>query len=48
MNLRGTIDWGLVEKVIVPGERKEFSLRKRNVWKVAMQIVRERKKKRWI
>ena len=45
MNLRELIDWGLVQKVIVQGERKEFFTAEKDIWKVARQIVRERKKR---
>ena len=45
MNLRELIDWGLVQKVIRPGERKEFFSAEKDIWKVARQIVRERKKR---
>lgn len=45
MNLRDLIDWGLVQKVIVPGERKEFFTAEKDIWKVARQIVKERKKR---
>lgn len=45
MNLRELIDWGLVQKVIVPGERREFFSAEKDIWKVARQIVKERKKR---
>src|SRR6202012_4206316 len=45
MNLRELMDWGLVQKVIVPGERKEFFTAEKDIWKVACQIVKERKKR---
>ncbi|HEY4285667.1 MAG TPA: MarR family transcriptional regulator [Puia sp.] len=45
MNLRELMDWGLVQKVIVPGERKEFFNAEKDIWKVARQIVKERKKR---
>lgn len=45
MNLRELIDWGLVQKVIVPSERKEFFSAEKDIWKVARQIVKERKKR---
>jgi DNA-binding transcriptional regulator GbsR (MarR family) len=45
MNLRELMDWGLVQKVIVPGERKEFFTAEKDIWKVARQIVKERKKR---
>ncbi|HEY4063449.1 MAG TPA: MarR family transcriptional regulator [Puia sp.] len=45
MNLRELIDWGLVQKVIISGERKEFFSAEKDIWKVATQIIRERKKR---
>lgn len=45
MNLRELIDWGLVQKVLVPGERKEFFSAEKDIWKVARQIIKERKKR---
>lgn len=45
MNIRELINWGLVERVILPGERKEFFIAEKDVWKVVRQIVKERKKR---
>src|ERR1700729_903910 len=45
MNMRELIDWGLVQKVLIPGERREFFVAEKDIWKVAMQIVKERKKR---
>ncbi len=45
MNIRELIDWGLVDRVIIPGERKEFFVAEKDIWKVATQIVKERKKR---
>ena len=45
MNIRELINWGLVERVIVPGERKEFFAAEKDIWKVVKQIVKERKKR---
>ncbi|MBL7770288.1 MAG: HTH domain-containing protein [Flavipsychrobacter sp.] len=45
MNIRELIDWGLVDRVIKPGERKEFFLAEKDIWKVFRQIVKERKKR---
>src|SRR6185503_20133335 len=45
MNIRELMDWGLVQKVIRPGERKEFFSAEKDIWKVARQIVKERKKR---
>lgn len=45
MNIRDLIGWGLVERVIVSGERKEYFTADKNIWKVATQIIKERKKR---
>ena len=45
MNIRELISWNLVERVILPGERKEFFTAEKDIWKVATQIVKERKKR---
>jgi DNA-binding transcriptional regulator GbsR (MarR family) len=45
MNTRDLIDWGLVERVLIPGERKEFFIAEKDIWKVATQIIKERKKR---
>jgi len=45
MNIRELINWGLVERVILPGERKEFFSAEKDIWKVVKQIVKERKKR---
>lgn len=45
MNIRDLIDWGLVDRVIIPGERKEYFTAEKDIWKVATQIIKERKKR---
>lgn len=45
MNLRSLIDWGLVHKVYVTGDRKEYFVSEKDVWKMALRIARERKKR---
>jgi DNA-binding transcriptional regulator GbsR (MarR family) len=45
MNIRELINWGLVDRVILPGERKEFFSAEKDIWKVVRQIVKERKKR---
>lgn len=45
MNIRELINWGLVDRVILPGERKEFFAAEKDIWKVVRQIVKERKKR---
>jgi DNA-binding transcriptional regulator GbsR (MarR family) len=45
MNIRELINWGLVGRVILPGERKEFFSAEKDIWKVVRLIVKERKKR---
>ena len=45
MNIRELINWGLVERVLLPGERKEHFSAEKDIWKVVKQIVKERKKR---
>lgn len=45
MNVRDLMDWGLVQKIIIPGERKEFFLAEKDIWKVATMIAYQRKKR---
>ncbi len=45
MNVRDLISWGLVDRVIISGERKEFFSAEKDIWKVATQIIKERKKR---
>ncbi len=45
MNIRELINWRLVERVLLPGERKEYFTAEKDIWKVIRQIVKERKKR---
>ena len=45
MNLRELISWQLVQKVLKPGERKEFFVAEKDIWMVAMRIIAQRKKR---
>jgi DNA-binding transcriptional regulator GbsR (MarR family) len=45
MNIRELINWGLVERLLVSGERKEYFTAEKDIWKVVRQIVKERKKR---
>lgn len=44
-NLRELITWRLVEKVILPGERREYFTAEKDIWEVTRRIVEERKKR---
>ena len=45
MNIRMLMDWGLVHKEIRSGERKEFFVAEKDIWKVFKQIAKERRKR---
>jgi DNA-binding transcriptional regulator GbsR (MarR family) len=45
MNLRDLIDWGLVAKELRPGERKEYFSAEKDVWVIARQVAKERKRR---
>jgi DNA-binding transcriptional regulator GbsR (MarR family) len=45
MNIRTLIDWGIVHKVWIAGERKEYFKSEKDVWKLASRIAAERRKK---
>ena len=42
MNLRSLVDWGLVERIHVRGDRKEYFVALSDVWKMFETIVRQR------
>ena len=45
MNLRELINWGLVDRVVLTGERKEFFTAEKDIFSVARIIIKERKKR---
>jgi DNA-binding transcriptional regulator GbsR (MarR family) len=45
MNIRELINWGLVERILLTGERKEYFSAEKDIWKVVKRIVKERKKR---
>ena len=45
MNLRELINWGLVDRVMIVGERREFFTAEKDIWIVARTIVKERKRR---
>jgi DNA-binding transcriptional regulator GbsR (MarR family) len=45
MNLRALVDWGLVKRVSVGSERKEYFQSEKDVWNMCCRIARERKKR---
>ena len=45
MNVRMLIDWGLATKVVKSGERREYFFSDKDVWELAKQVVKERRKR---
>lgn len=45
MNLRDLMDWGLIYKQLIAGERKEYFIAEKDIWKVAKQIAKERRRR---
>lgn len=45
MNIRTLIDWGLVQKELVPGERREYFKAEKDIYIVFKQIAKERRKR---
>ncbi len=45
MSLRSLIEWGIVYKDYVPGDRKEYYRSEKDVWVLATQVAKERQKR---
>ena len=45
MTIRDLMGWGLVFKDLRAGERKEYFWAEKDIWKVAKQIIKERRKR---
>ncbi len=45
MNLRALLEWGIVEKELIVGERKDHYMANKDVWELARQVSRERRKR---
>ena len=45
MSLRSLVDWGLIRRVSVRGDRKEYFQSEKDVWNMFCRIARERKKR---
>ncbi|WP_299252462.1 MarR family transcriptional regulator [uncultured Cytophaga sp.] len=45
MNLRALMDWGLADKVLISGERKEFFKAEKDIMNISVQVAKERKKR---
>jgi DNA-binding transcriptional regulator GbsR (MarR family) len=45
MNLRQLMDWGIVTKELIPGQRKEFFTTEKDVQELARTIAKERSRR---
>lgn len=45
MNIRTLMDWGLADKVLVPGDRKEYFSSDKDIMNLGIQVAKERKKR---
>jgi DNA-binding transcriptional regulator GbsR (MarR family) len=45
MNARSLMDWGLVTKEMISGDRKDYYTAKKDIWVIARQIAKERRKR---
>ncbi|MEO9967443.1 MAG: ArsR family transcriptional regulator [Reichenbachiella sp.] len=45
MNLRALMDWGIVQKEHRIGERKEFFFAGKDIWELARQVSKERRRR---
>ncbi|MBX2844061.1 MAG: transcriptional regulator [Flammeovirgaceae bacterium] len=45
MNIRALIDWGIVFKAFIPGERREYFIAEKDMWELAKHIIEQRKKR---
>jgi DNA-binding transcriptional regulator GbsR (MarR family) len=45
MNLRELMNWTLISKELVPGDRKEYFVAEKDIWEIAKIIARERKRR---
>ncbi len=48
MSLKSLMDWGIVEKAYMPGERKEYFQAEKDVWKMSVQVAEERRRRELI
>lgn len=45
MNIRGLLDWGIVHKEYKSGDRKEYFSAGKDIWELARQVTRERRRR---
>jgi DNA-binding transcriptional regulator GbsR (MarR family) len=45
LNIRMLLDWGLVYRKSLAGDRKEYFVAEKDIWQVAMKIIKERRRR---
>jgi DNA-binding transcriptional regulator GbsR (MarR family) len=45
MNVRELMDWDLVHKILIQGERKEYFSAEKDIWEIAKRVAKERKRR---
>lgn len=45
LNIRSLVDWGLLYRKHVAGDRKEYFVAEKDVWDIALKIMKERRKR---
>lgn len=45
MNLRTLVEWNLVDRIHLPGSRKDYFTAEKDVWKICMIVIQQRQEK---
>ncbi|MBT1703065.1 GbsR/MarR family transcriptional regulator [Chryseosolibacter indicus] len=45
MNIRALLDWGIISRISIAGERKEYFKSEKDIWALARQVAKERRKR---
>lgn len=45
MNIRALLEWGIVDRILIPGERKEYFKSEKDVWTLARIVAKERRRR---
>ncbi|MBL0745025.1 GbsR/MarR family transcriptional regulator [Chryseolinea lacunae] len=45
MNIRALLDWRIIYRISVPGDRKEYFKSEKDIWALARQVAKERRKR---
>lgn len=45
LNIRALLEWGLIYKKHFPGDRKEYFVAEKDMWKVSIKIIEQRRRR---